>query len=217
MKKTFGAFFVGLLLLVSHISLAGSSVQPLAKIEIFQDEETLKRGVMVYYNSCRLCHSMKYIRYQDLVEIGFSTAEIKKLRGRLTEKRLTSINSAVILTQIYGLVPPDLSLMAKARSQGPQYIYTLLTSYYEKSANIYDNKLFPGIRMPDIFSHSLALNPQEKTKTENKILDVTAFLVWASDPKAQERKSLGKYVIAYLVGLSIMFYFVMKRVWGRLE
>ncbi len=217
MKKTFVAFFVGLLLLVSNISLAGSSVYPLAKIEAFQDEETLKRGVMVYYNSCRLCHSMKYIRYQDLVEIGFSTAEIKKLRGRLTEKRLTSINSAAILTEIYGLVPPDLSLMAKARNQGPQYIYTLLTSYYEKSANIYDNKLFPGIRMPDIFSHSLALNLQEKTKIENKILDVTAFLVWASDPRAQERKSLGRYVIAYLVGLSIMFYFVMKRVWRRLE
>jgi len=219
MKKALNILIVGFFLLsIFKLSIASENGHPLADIELSQDEDTLKRGVMVYYNSCRMCHSMKYIRYQDLSDIGFSNTNINNLRGdyQLSDT-FSSTSSDEAMTQLYGLVPPDLSVMAKARKQGPQYIYTLLTSYYETSENVYDNKLFPGIKMPDVFSHSIALNVEEKIKIESKIRDVTEFLLWASDPKAKERKTLGKYVIAYLIVLSLMFYVVMKRVWRRLD
>lgn len=197
---------------------AGASDYPLLDIKISQDEAALKRGAMIYYDNCRMCHSMKYIRYQNLAEIGFSDSEINALRGdRLETDTLTSTSSDDNVTHLYGLIPPDLSLMAKARKQGAKYIYTLMTSYYEESENVYDNKLYSGIRMPDVFAYSVALTPVEKESIENKALDVTEFLVWASDPRAQERKSLGKYVISYFILLSVMLYIVMKRVWRRLD
>ena len=198
--------------------LASSSEHPLADVEIMQDEASIKRGAMIYYNTCRLCHSMKYIRYQNLAEIGFSDKEINELRGdKLKSAKFTSTTTDVSNNDLFGLVPPDLSVMAKARKNGPQYIYTLLTSYYEKSENVYDNKFFPNIKMPDIFAYSVALSEAEKTEVTEKAKDVSSFLLWASDPRAQERKTLGVYVIAYLIILSLMFYFVMKRVWSRLD
>jgi len=206
------------LLSVSSGTFAGVSDHPLSDVNVTQDKAALKRGAMIYYNSCRMCHSMKYIRYQNLAEIGFSDSEINGLRGdRLKTETLTSTSSDENLTHLYGLIPPDLSVMAKARKKGARYIYTLMTSYYEESKNVYENKLYPGIKMPDVFSYSVALSAEEKEDIENRALDVTEFLVWSSDPKAHERKSLGKYVIAYFILLSVMLYFVMKRVWRRLD
>ena len=94
--------------------------------------------------------------------------------------------------------------MAKARGEGPRYIYTLLTSYYEKEANVYDNKLFHGIKMPDPLGYSVATTDKEKADIEAKAKDIVAFLTWSSDPQAEERKSLGIYVIGYLFILSIL-------------
>ena len=204
-------------LLFTKIVFASGSTMPLAEIQMSQDLESLKRGAMVYYNTCRLCHGMKYIRYQNLQEIGFNAAEIDKLRGdKLVTEAMVSRMSEEVSLEYYGMVPPDLSVMAKARRHGPQYIYTLMTSYTEKD-NVYSNSLFPGIKMPDIFNISITTDSVAKSNIEAKVKDVTEFLTWAADPRAAERKSLGKYVIAYLILLSFMFYMVMKRVWSRLD
>jgi len=214
MKTLFVAFFF----ILSGVVNAATGEYPLADVDIGQDEESLKRGAMIYYNLCRMCHNMKYIRYQHLAEIGFDEKEINDLRGdKLASTKFMSTASDENITELYGMVPPDLSVMAKARKKGPQYIYTLLTSYYEKSENIYDNRFFPNIKMPDIFGYSVTMNDAEKLAIENQAKDVTAYLLWASDPRAQERKTLGVYVIGYLFVLSLMFYFVMKRVWSRLD
>jgi len=204
-------------LMLTKTVFASSTMMPLADVQMTQDMESIKRGAMVYYNTCRLCHGMKYIKYQNLQEIGFNVSEIDKLRGEklISEKMISRMTEDVSL-EYYGMVPPDLSVMAKARKHGPQYIYTLITSYTEKD-NVYDNSFFPGIKMPDIFNISLAKGDLAKSVIEGKAKDVTEFLTWAADPRAAERKNLGKYVIAYLIILSIMFYAVMKRVWSRLD
>jgi len=121
-----------------------------------------------------------------------------------------------VLTKIYGMVPPDLSVMAKARKHGPRYIYTLLTSYKEKDG-VYDNALFPGIKMPDIMDISTAADNTERGEKKRDVKDVTEFLLWASDPHAAERKTTGYFVVAYFIVLSLLLYIIMKRVWGRLE
>ncbi len=218
MKTILKIFLLGALLLSMTYVFASESSYPLADVDIAEDEASLKRGAMIYYNTCRLCHNLKYVTYKNLTEIGFSDKEINDLRGDiLATEKLSSTSTKKALNELYGMVPPDLTLMAKARKQGPRYIYTLLTSYHETAENVYDNKLFPGIKMPDIFAYSVALTAEEKTTIENKAKDITSFLVWAADPRAQERKSLGIYVIGYLIILSTMFYFLMKRVWSRLD
>jgi len=204
-------------LLFAKTVFASSTASPLVDIQMSQDFESIKRGAMVYYNTCRLCHGMKYIKYQSLQEIGFNASEIDKLRGdNLVTEAMVSRMSEEVSLEYYGMTPPDLSVMAKARKHGPQYIYTLMTSFTEKN-NVYDNSFFPGIKMPDIFDISIATDNAAKAEIEAKVKDVTEFLTWAADPRAAERESLGKYVIAYFVLLSFMFYLVMKRVWSRLD
>lgn len=206
-----------LFLFFSKTLFASSAAIPLAEIDIVQDQNSIKRGAMIYYNVCRLCHSMKYIKYQNLQEIGFSEVEIDKLRGEhLINQAMKGLMSDEASLEYYGMVPPDLSVMAKARKHGPQYIYTLLTSFSEKDGS-YTNKLFPGTKMPDVLNYSIAIDSSAKQAIEAQAKDVTEFLTWSADPRAAERKSLGKYVIAYLIILSIMFYLVMKRVWSRLD
>lgn len=218
MKKILKNLLACMLFASAGNVFAASTGAPLAEVDIPQDEASLKRGAMVYYNVCRLCHNMKYISYRNLTQIGFTDKEVDVLRGdELKSAKMKSTTDDENNIELFGSVPPDLSVMAKARKHGPQYIYTLLTSYYEKSENVYDNKFFPNIKMPDIFAYSVAFDNEEKAKIEAKVTDVTAFLLWASDPHAMERKSLGVYVIGYLVILSLMFYFVMKRVWSRLD
>jgi len=216
MNKTASIISIFSMLFIQSV-FASSSAIPLADIEVSQDQQSIKRGVLVYHNTCRLCHSMKYIKYQHLEQIGFNESEIDKLRGNaLKTAAMTRLMSDDASYELYGMVPPDLSIMAKARKHGPQYIYTLMTSYKEKDG-VYSNTLFPGIKMPDVFDGSTYTDSATKVAIEVKVRDVTEFLTWSADPRAAERKNLGKYVIAYLIILSTMFYFVMKRVWRRLD
>jgi len=115
---------------------------------------------------------------------------------------------------MFGLIPPDLSLMARAREGGPHYIYSLLTSFHTTVAGGVDNSLFPGIKMPDILSYSTTETPQAIKKTAR---EVALFLDWAADPHADERHTLGYYVLIYLVVLTLLLYLLKQRIWRRLD
>ncbi|MDX1811740.1 MAG: cytochrome c1 [Gammaproteobacteria bacterium] len=204
-------------LLLSGSALASSEGMPLKDIDVATDKASLQRGFDVYYNLCRMCHRLQYVKYQYLADIGLDKAKIDALRGaKLVNENIQSTLKDEMAHHAFGTIPPDLSLMAKARKHGPQYIYTLLTSYYEKSENVYDNHLFPGLKMPDPFGYSVTTTDEGKAQIEARLKDVVAFLNWSADPKAAERKSLGVWVILYLIVLSILFYLVKKNVWRRL-
>jgi len=203
---------------VSAPALAGSSNMPLTKIDVATDHASLQRGAMIYYNECRMCHSMKFIKYRNLLEIGFDEEFVNGLRGEnLMSAKLISINNDDTLTKLYGMIPPDLSLMAKARPKGPHYIYTLMTNYYEKEDGTYDNHLFPNIKMPDIFDISTVMSAEDKVVVENKTKDIVAFLNWTADPRAPERHALGVWVIGYFVLFTLLYYLLMKKVWRRVR
>ena len=206
-----------LLVMWSGHSYASSEGHPLANIQFSQDKGSLQRGALIYYKACRVCHDMKFIRYKNMLDIGFSKAQIDDMRGdrQISDAFTRTINDNV-LTKIYGMVPPDLSVMAKARKNGPRYIYTLLTSYSEEEG-VYDNALFPGIKMPDIMDISTAVDTTERDEIRRNVKDVSEFLLWASDPHAKERKTTGYFVVAYFIVLSLLLYIIMKRVWGRLD
>jgi len=204
--------------LYSSQILASSSVSLLDGYEVSVEQESLKKGATIYYNLCRMCHSLKYIKYQHLLEIGFNEAEVNALRQEhLMNKAIVSTATPENAMKMFGMVPPDLSIMAKARKHGPEYIYSLMLSYVENSEGIYENKIFNGIKMPDVFSYSIAQGEQEKQKIQKDAADVASFLTWTSDPHASDRKTMGFYVIAYLLVLSGLMYLVMRRVWRRLD
>ncbi len=199
---------------ISSALAAGGSVE-LEDVTIKETPEAVKAGALIAIENCVQCHAMKYIKYRHLSEIGFTQEEIDELRGdkgiNTAFERGMDIN---MVRDMFGLVPPDLSLMAKARKGGGTYIYSLLVGYHQDENGDTNNRVFPNIRMPDVMSYSFASSDAERQEIEKASQDVSAFLIWASDPNAAKRESLGVYVIAYLLLLTILFYFLKKRIWA---
>ena len=183
---------------------------------VHAEETQVQRGAHVALEVCNACHSLKYIKYSDLMQIGFNKAQVDSMRG---EKEMGS----PLLSQMapadelgmFGTVPPDLSLMAKAREGGAEYIYSMITGFYVDSKGQTANHVFPGIKMPDVFMVAQA-DASGRKEIEKKARDVSAFLAWAADPQADERTALGRYVIAYFVFLTILLFFLKKKIWKRL-
>ena len=181
----------------------------------YADNAQLRRGAQVVVDVCSGCHSLKYLKYTDLLQLGFSPAEVTKMRGTGGGYILSQLSPADALTA-FNTVPPDLSLMAKAREGGPLYIYKMITGFYTDDKGQTQNKVFPGIKMPDVFMISQA-DPASRRVIEAKAADVAAFLEWASDPLVEERKSLGRYVIGYLIFLTLLLYLLKRKIWSGLK
>ncbi len=216
MKKTLlkSALALASALSISSAFAAGGSVE-LEDVAIKETPEAVKAGAQVVIENCIQCHAMKYIKYRHLSEIGFTQEEIDEIRGdngmNTAFERGMDIN---MVRDMFGMVPPDLSLMAKARKGGGAYIYSLLVGYHQNENGDTDNKVFPGIRMPDVMGYSFASSDAERKEIEQTVNELSAFLIWASDPNAAKRESIGVYVIAYLLLLTVLFYLLKKRIWA---
>ena len=189
-----------------------------ADIDIPHGPEALRRGAEVVANVCMACHSLKYVQYGGLSQLGFSEKELDILRsGKDLKEPLLAGMDPNMLQESFGVLPPDLSLMANAREEGPAYIYELLTGFYQKADGSVDNHVFPGVKMPDVLNFSDAKEPAQRAPLQEQAKDVAAFLDWAADPHAAERHRLGYYVLAYLVVLTLLLYLSKRRVWARLD
>jgi cytochrome c1 len=161
---------------------------------------------------------MKYLKYRDLTQIGLSVADIDSLRvNRSADDIISARLAPELANKAFGLVPPDLSVIAKANKNGAKHVYSILTSFHESAEGKIDNAYFPGIRMPDVLGLSVEIDPARRTVLTERANNVSAFLEWAADPRAQERKSLGYWVIGYLVILTVLLYLIKNRVWARLK
>lgn len=199
-------------------NLSSAAEEGLKNIAIPDSPEAVRRGAEVITNVCMSCHSLKYIQYGNLSQLGFSDKELATLRGGKSLKdALMTDMSPDMLRESFGIEPPDLSLMANAREGGPDYIYSLLTGFYQKPDGSVDNKVFPGIKMPDVLSYSDAKGPAQREPLEQQAKDAAAFLNWAADPHAAERRHMGYYVLGYLVILTILLYLSKRRIWARLQ
>ena len=137
-----------------------------------------------------------------------------------------------------GKAPPDLSVMARAREGGPQYIYSLLTGYVPppKGLNIpggkYYNPYFPGdltanwsgskmtvpvggqLLMPfQLTPNRVSFDDGTKSTTDQMAKDVATFLAWTAEPKQEERKEAGLAVMIYLLILTGILYLSYRRIW----
>lgn len=185
-------------------------------VEFDRSGAALKRGAEVVTSVCMGCHSLRYVRYRELLLVSFSQAEVDALRGsRSMDDALLGALTDDDAVQAFGLVPPDQSLLAKARDGGAAYIYAFVTGYKKNAQGEVINTVFPGVKMPDILDYASA-DAAQRAILQQQAQDAAAFLEWASDPRAADRHRLGYFVLAYLGVLTLLLYLLKRRVWSRL-
>ena len=125
-----------------------------------------------------------------------------------------------------GAYPPDMSVLVKARAGGADYIYSVILGYEDPPEGmklddgVYYNKYMYGnkIKMPPQLYDDLVTYADGTPATpEQMAKDITTFLAWTAEPKLEERHKFGFRAIIYLVILTILVYFSMKRIWSRIE
>ena len=191
----------------------------LKEVKFEASNEARQRGAETVIYTCMLCHSLKYVRFNDLTDIGMTKEQIEALLDdQKIEDRMLSVTPVEVRKESYGKVPPDLSLRAIARKNGPSYIYTLLTSFYYREDGEADNHLFPGIKMPDALGYSdTKEGSADRAEIEAQARDLVSFLTWAADPNAETRRSTGVYVMVYLIILTALLYLLKRRIWARVH
>ena len=210
------------------------------------DRAALQRGYQVYKEVCASCHSMHLIRFRDLGALGFNEDEIKAVaaeyevtdgpndQGEMFQRpakpsdkfKSPFPNENAARAANNGALPPDLSLMAKARKGGADYVYALMTGYADPPAGVTlmdgmsYNKYFAGhqIGMPK------PLNPDQvtfadgtKATVEQMSHDVSTFLGWTAEPELEARKRLGVKVILFLIIFTGLLYATKRKVWSAVH
>jgi ubiquinol-cytochrome c reductase cytochrome c1 subunit len=196
------------------------------------DKKEVYRGYQVFTQVCMNCHSAKYVSHRDLMKTGFTEPEVatlaKALNMKVDAKLLTALSPDDAIGS-YGKVPPDLSMMAKAREGGADYIYAVLTGYSDDKAeiakdlpgglppNAHFNRAFPGhaIAMPPPLTGPDLVKYDDGTKAtvEQMAHDVSTFLQWTAEPERIERQHLGVYVLIYLGIFLVLTYFTKRAIW----
>ena len=211
------------------------------------DRTSLQRGYQVYQEVCAGCHSVQHLSYRNLSEKGgpeFSVEESKAIAAqfeiedgpnsdgemfmrpaRLSDKFVKPYPNVEASTAANGgAYPPDMSVLAKARAGGADYIYSLLLGYeeapsgFELDDGVYYNKYMPGnkIKMSSpLYDGLIEYSDGTQATTEQMAKDVTSFLVWAAEPHLESQHRMGFKVIIYLIVLLILVYMSKQKVWSR--
>jgi ubiquinol-cytochrome c reductase cytochrome c1 subunit len=220
------------------------------------DRQQLQRGFQVYKEICSACHSLRLVAFADLTGIGYNKDEVKqiaktwpvqqasisdktgepKLRPSLPSDKFPSpyANETAGRASNNGALPPDFSLITKAREGGAAYVYSLVTGYQDVPAT--QAKQFPD-SVPDAKHYynpyfanlNIAMPPPLKadgqvtyadgtkaTKTQ-MATDVAAFLTWAAEPKLEARHTGGVASVLFLLILSVLAYMSYKSIWANKE
>ena len=200
------------------VSPASASETKLENFQVDTSVVAVERGVDTFMNACHGCHSLKYVHYRDLASFGIDKDRIAAWRGDSTlDSAMTSLLSDEAALQSFGKVPPDLSMIVRAREGGNRYVYSYLTGYYLTPEGNTSNHVFPLTKMPDALEISSATDPAKRSAILEQAHDIVSFLSWAADPHEAERESLGYYVIGYLIILTVLLYNVKLQVWSRLR
>jgi len=210
------------------------------------DRGALQRGSQVYSEVCASCHSLSLLSYRNLRAIGFSEDQVKKIaaeveiedgpndEGEMFERagrpgdrfKAPFANSQAARASNGGALPPDLSLMTKARKNGANYLHALLTGFTDPPADkeiaegMSYNVYYPGGQIamaPPLSEDVVEYADKTKATVPQMAHDVTTFLAWAAEPELEERKRMGVKVVLFLIVLTGLFYAIKRRVWADLH
>jgi ubiquinol-cytochrome c reductase cytochrome c1 subunit len=221
------------------------------------DNQQLQRGFQVYKEVCSACHSLRHVAFRDLVALGYTEAEVKAIAAGFQVPGVDpntgeAISRPGLPTDYFpkpfpndiaaraannNAVPPDLSLIAKARHDGPAYVYSLLTGYtnqvgyknehgQELLKEFPDAKTPPGLYFNPYFPNlNLAMAPPlttdgqvtygdgTKATVEQMSKDLAAFFVWTAEPKLAKRHQTGWPVVLFLIFATALAYLAYQNVW----
>ena len=211
------------------------------------DRASAQRGYQVYKEICSACHSLQRVAYRNLTEIGFSEDEVKQIasevlvsdgpnddgemfdRPGLPSDKFVGpyANEQAARSSNGGALPPDLSLIIKARHDGANYVYSLLTGFVDApdefplaSGKSY-NPYFEGrqISMPAPITDDVQIDYRDGTYAtkEQMVIDVTNFLQWVAEPEAEARKKMGVRTMIFLGILLIILIAAKKAVWKNVK
>jgi ubiquinol-cytochrome c reductase cytochrome c1 subunit len=215
------------------------------------DNAQLQRGFQVYKEVCSACHSLRLVSFGDLTGIGYSEGQVKTIATEwaleqpslnaetgepATRKNLPSdrfplpfANDIAAKAANNNAIPPDLSLMTKAREGGPAYLYSLITGYRDVPANLpKDAQPSPGLHYNPYFaSLNIAMTPPlvtdgqvtygegaPKPTIDQMAKDVTAFLVWTAEPKLADRHRAGWATMLFLLVFAGLCWMSYKSIWA---
>jgi ubiquinol-cytochrome c reductase cytochrome c1 subunit len=210
------------------------------------DRGSLQRGFQVYKEVCAACHAMRQLSYRNLLEIGLSEAQVRAIAAsfqvqdgpndqgesferpaRLSDRfRSPFANEQAARAANNGAYPPDLSVIRKARDNGADYLYHLLTGYadpppgFELMEGMNYNKYFPGhqIAMPNVLNPGQVEYADGTEATVSQMSrDVTTFLAWAAEPELEQRRQMGVRIILFLVVLGGLTYAVKRKIWADVK
>ncbi len=218
------------------------------------DKQQLQRGFQVYKEVCSGCHSLTHVAFRDLHALGYSEAEVKAIADQwqievpsinpdtgeaATRKAIPSDrfpspypNEIAARAANNNAFPPDLSLIAKAREGGADYVYSLLTGYRRQSAEVVrefpDAKTPPGLHYNPYFPNlNIAMPPPIASNgqvtyadgtpatVDQMAKDVSAFLVWAAEPNLERRHAAGLAVVIFLLMTALLAYFAYRQIWAE--
>lgn len=189
----------------------------LDKVTPASDVPSLERGADALMTDCHSCHSLKYIKYRDLTNFGLDKQKVADWRGDLPlDAPILATMSESDALLAFGKAPPDLSLMTKAREGGVKYVYSYLLGYFTTADGVTGNHIYPETKMPDPLGIAGVTDAAQRAVIQHRAHDIVSFLAWAADPHSGERIRLGYYVIAYLLVLTILLYFVKNLIWSAL-
>jgi ubiquinol-cytochrome c reductase cytochrome c1 subunit len=223
------------------------------------DNQQVQRGFQVYSEVCSACHSLKQVSFRDLKGIGYNEAEIKKIASdwktqvpsinpdtgeAATRKAIPSdnfpppfANETAARAANNNALPPDLSLITKAREGGAAYVYSILTGFTNQEGyknekgvellkkfpeaktppNLHFNPYFPNlnIAMPPPLTTNGQVQYQDGTPAtvDQMAKDVSAFLVWTAEPNLNARHAAGIPVVLFLLLGSIFGYLAYRQIW----
>jgi len=219
------------------------------------DNAQLQRGFQVYSEVCAACHSIHLVAFRDLKDLGYNDAEIKAIakkrqipsvdpktgeaatRDGIPADKFPHVypNDVAARAANNNAIPPDLSLMAKARHGGADYIHALLTGFREQPAELLkkfpDSKTPEGLHYNPYFANlNLAMAPplagegqvtygegQPKPTVDQMSKDVAAFLTWTAEPKMGVRKATGFPVVIFLLFAGVLAYLSYRSIWADKE
>ena len=218
------------------------------------DKAQLQRGLKVYDEVCSACHSLKFVAFRDLEQIGYSEAMVKAYAAAKTVPGIDPNtgeastrpglptdyfpspypNNVAAAAANNNAIPPDLSLMTKARGDGTNYVASLLTGYQEPSAELlaehpeaapgpglHHNPYFPNLNLamaaPLTSTGQVTYDDGTEATVDQMAKDVAAFLTWTAEPTLVKRKQTGWPVLIFLLFATVLAYMSKKQIWSAIK
>jgi ubiquinol-cytochrome c reductase cytochrome c1 subunit len=210
------------------------------------DPAALQRGLQIYQNVCHNCHSLKYLAFRNLAALGYNEDQVKAIAAQFTVQdgpndqgemfsrparpsdHMPSPfkNEQEARASNGGALPPDLSLIIKAREGGESYVYSVLTGFAEAPPGVkvpdgqYYNTAFPGhfIAMPPpLQDNTVTYEDKTPATLSQEAHDIAEFLTWVAEPSLEARKQTGIKAILFLVVMAGLFMAYKRRVWADIH